>query len=75
MVGSPGPTTRIDSPSIGKNVSASYSSLPVSGRLWPMPGFSNQRASRAFMTNQPGLAATSPAPLSSSSASGATAKS
>src|SRR5919106_5966788 len=56
-------------PSIGKNVSASYSSSPVSGRLCPRPGLSNQRASRAFITNQPGLAGTSPASVRSSSAS------
>ena len=37
-VGSPGFTTRIAIPSIGKNVSASYSSAPVSGTLCPRPG-------------------------------------
>ena len=51
-----------------------YSSSPVSGRLWPCPGFSNQRPSRAFMTNQPALAGTSPASLCSSSASGTTTR-
>src|SRR5918996_5827567 len=57
-------------PSIGKYVSASNSSLPVNGRLSPRPGRWNQRASRAFITNQPALAGTSPAPVSLSSASG-----
>jgi hypothetical protein len=57
---------------LGHEVSASYSSLPVSGRLCPCPGLSNQRASRAFMTNQPELAGTSPASVCSSSASGTT---
>jgi hypothetical protein len=38
----------------------------------PCPGFSNQRASRAFTTNQPSPAGTSPAPVSSSRASGTT---
>src|SRR5918996_783386 len=57
-------------PSIGKYVSASNSSLPVNGRLSPRPGRWNQRASRAFITNQPALAGASPAPVSLSSASG-----
>src|SRR5215211_7987391 len=64
--------TRIAIPSIGKKVSASSSSCPVSGRLYARPGFSNQRASRAFMTNQPTVAGTNPASVSSSSASGTT---
>src|SRR3954447_16984666 len=57
-------------PSIGKYVSASNSSRPVSGRLSPRPGRWDQRASRAFMTNQPALSGTRPAPLSFSFASG-----
>jgi hypothetical protein len=54
VLGSPGCTTRIAIPSSGKIVSASCSSVPVSGALYPWPGFSHQRASRAFSTNQPG---------------------
>jgi len=57
-------------PSIGKYVSASNSSHPVNGRLSARPGRWNQRASRAFRTNQPVLAGTSPEPVSFSSASG-----
>ena len=56
-------------PSSGKNVSASYSSQPVSGMLQPLPGVTNQRPSLTFMTNQPSLAGTSPAPSSFSCAS------
>ncbi len=59
-------------PSMGKYVSASSSSAPVKGRLSPRPGLWNQRASRAFMTNQPTLAGTSPASVSVRSASGTT---
>ena len=61
----------MDMPSIGKYVSAN-SSDPVKGSLSPRPGRLNQRASRAFITNQPELAGTSPASVCSSSASGTT---
>jgi hypothetical protein len=64
--------TRIAMPSIAKNVSASCSSTPVSGRLCPRPGCSIQRASRAFITNQPALAGASPASVGASFASGTT---
>ena len=59
---------------MGKKVSASYSSYPVRGTLCPWPGFSNQRVSRAFSTNQPGLTGKSPASVASSLASGTMAR-
>ena len=60
-------------PSIPKNVSASYSLHPVSGRLnaWPSPHL-NHRTSPACMTNHPVLSGTSPASVSFNVASSAT---
>src|SRR4051794_4308123 len=63
--------TRTDMPSIGKNVSASYSSLPVSDVAKPCPGFSDQRASCRLTTNQPSeTGKRPPASVGSSFASG-----
>src|SRR5215218_5151071 len=53
-------------PTCGKSVS------PSNGRLSPRPGRWRQRASRAFRTNQPSPAATSPCSVRSKGASGTT---